>query len=347
MSNNKPLTSWSKGSGCGCKIAPATLQEILRGVRSEGKFPQLLVGNENYDDAAVLDLGDDRCIVSTTDFFTPVVDDPIAFGTIAAANAMSDVYAMGGTPIMSVAILGWPVEQLDPALAGLVIQGATAKCAEAGIPLAGGHSIDTPVPFFGLAVTGTLHRSMLKRNTGAREGDILFLTKPIGTGLILAASRRDQISAESLAIGMRSMAELNSCGADFAKLSGVRAMTDVTGYGLAGHLLEMVAQSGLTAEINFSAIPVFKEVYELADQMIYPDMTMKTYAAIADQVNSLSVRQLLVCCDPQTSGGLLIAVDPRAVDDYITSCRKLNMPEFTMSPVGRFVKSNGKPLHIL
>ena len=251
------LTSYSHGAGCGCKIAPGVLSDMLSCMKRETIFPNLLVGNDTKDDAAVVDLGDGTGIVSTTDFFMPIVDDPHTFGRIAAANAISDIYAMGGTPLMSIAILGWPIDKLSYWYAGAVLEGGRSVCEEAGIPLAGGHSIDSPEPIFGLAVTGRVKLSHLKANASAKVGDKLFLTKPLGVGIFSTAQKRGHFQDHHINTAIVSMSSLNKVGARLAEISGVNAMTDVTGFGLMGHLLEMCEGSNASAVLDFESVPTF------------------------------------------------------------------------------------------
>lgn len=334
MSEPVPLTQFSKGSGCGCKIAPAVLRQILDGVRTTQHFPSLLVGNESSDDAAVIELPGGLCLISTVDFFTPVVDDARTFGKIAAANALSDVYAMGGTPVAAIAVLGWPVDKLPPALAGEVLLGAREVCDSIGIPLAGGHSIEAPEPFFGLSVNGVVQKAHIRCNTGVKEGDLLFLTKPIGSGMISAARKRGIATPEMSEDAERWMCTLNTAGAVFGTLHGVHAMTDITGFGLLGHLREMLGDGNCSAELFTRKIPVMKGVEQLIAQMVYPDMTMKTYSALAPFTSSLDAYALLLGCDPQTSGGLLVAVNPNFADEFRASARGLNLPDFVFEPIG-------------
>lgn len=302
------LTHYSHGAGCGCKIAPAVLDKILDSDLPKGVFPNLLVGNESKDDAAVYELSDGQCVVSTTDFFMPIVDDPFTFGSIASTNAISDVYAMGGKPLMALAILGWPVEKLSTDLARSVLDGSRAVCAKAGIPLAGGHTIDSPEPIFGLAVTGTVSKKQLKKNNTAKAGDWLYLTKPIGVGIITTAQKRGLALAEDLAEAVRIMTSLNSIGEQFGKLDYVNALTDVTGFGLLGHLIEMCEGSGLSAEIEYAQVPLIKNLQHYLAQMIYPDNTMRNWQSYEKKVEGVGFEPLLTLCDPQTSGGLLVSV---------------------------------------
>ena len=303
------LTQFSHGSGCGCKISPAVLDTILHSDIVQSHFPSLLVGYESKDDAAVFDLGDDRCIISTTDFFMPIVDDASTFGSIASVNAISDVYAMGGRPLMAVAILGWPVDKLPAALAQQVLEGGRTVCKQAGIPLAGGHSIDSPEPIFGLAVTGIVEKKNLKRNNTAREGNLLYLTKPLGIGIVATAHKRGLAAAEDLEEAVRVMKQLNIQGAEFGKMEYVRAMTDVTGFGFLGHLIEVCEGSGLSAEVDYAKIPLLKNLSAYTSKMIYPDNTMRNWSSYQAKVNGIGAESLLTLCDPQTSGGLLVCVD--------------------------------------
>lgn len=304
------LTQYSHGSGCGCKIAPADLQAILGGVEQSQAVQSLLVGNQSSDDAAVYDLGNGTCVISTTDFFMPIVDDAFDFGRIAAANAISDVYAMGGHPMMAVAILGWPVESLGTELATEVINGGRAICEKAGIPLAGGHSIDSKEPFFGLAVTGTVERDHLKQNSTAQPGDLLYLTKAIGVGIVSTAMKRGLAAPEHISHIIQSMSTLNSMGEALGKMEGVHAMTDITGFGLLGHLIEICEGSGTSARLSFEAVPTLPS--DMLDgylqQFIMPDNTMRNFKAYGQKASKLDARQLQLLCDPQTNGGLLIAV---------------------------------------
>lgn len=347
MSEEIRLTEWSKGSGCGCKIAPAALREMLADVRSTDSFSRLIVGNEQSDDAAVWELDNGQCLISTVDFFTPVVDDAERFGAIAAANALSDVYAMGGRPVMAIAILGWPVEKIPPSVAAQVLRGARDLCARAGIPMAGGHSIEAPEPFFGLSVNGLIDQPHIRRNTGAKAGDLLFLTKPIGSGLISAARKRGRATPDMIAESEYWMSELNSPGMAFSRLDGVHAMTDISGFGLLGHLMEMLGEGPLSAELQASAWPLMAGAEDLVAQMVYPDMTMKTFQTIASECAPLDARKLLVGCDPQTSGGLLVAVDPAAEEEFRELTRTLGLPDFVRQPIGCIIASSKHRIKVL
>jgi selenide,water dikinase len=315
------LTQYSRGAGCGCKIAPAVLEEILKTDAPQQFTDKLLVGNSTNDDAAVYDIGNGTALIATTDFFMPIVDDAYDFGRIAAANAISDVYAMGGRPLIAIAILGWPVDQLPTALAQKVLEGARAVCTEAGIPLAGGHSIDTTEPVFGLAVNGLCDIANLKKNNTANEGDLLFLTKPIGTGILATAQKRgvlDENHLESLTI---QLTQLNKAGEALGKIPGVTAMTDVTGFGLAGHLIEMAEGSGLSAEIYYSQVPAMEGAKGYLAQRIVPDATYRNWNAYNAKISfdaGVDVMEAFsLLPDPQTNGGLLIAVAEAAKDEVI------------------------------
>ena len=319
------LTQYSHGGGCGCKIAPGVLSALLRPGIALPSFPDLVVGNDSRDDAAVFDAGHGEGVISTTDFFMPVVDDPVTFGEIAAANAISDVYAMGGTPLMSVAILGWPVNKIPVTVAAKVIDGGRMACAGAGIPLAGGHSIDCPEPVFGLAVTGRVKLSALKRNNTARAGDLLFLTKPLGVGILTTAQKQQKLRPEHADIAPDLMKTLNKAGARFATLDGVHAMTDVTGFGLAGHLLEMCEGSGLRACIDGAAVPVLAVADTYAREGCVPGGTTRNYESYREKLPALTARQKALFCDPQTSGGLLVAVAPGAEADFLAASREAGL----------------------
>ncbi len=310
------LTQYSHGAGCGCKISPAVLDTMLHSDLPKSIFPQLLVGNESKDDAAVFDLGDGTCIVSTTDFFMPIVDDAFTFGSIASVNAISDVYAMGGEPIMAIAILGWPINKIPAEIAKEVLEGSRKICAEAGIPLAGGHSIDCPEPVFGLAVTGKLRKEHLKRNDTAKEESLLYLTKPLGIGIITTAQKKGIVKDTHLKIAVDTMLTLNKLGADFGKLLYVNAMTDVTGFGLLGHLTEVCEGSGLSAEIDFDKVPMFDFLEEYLQQKSTPGGTQRNWDSYGSKIGELNDIQRLILADPQTSGGLLVSVDPDRQEEF-------------------------------
>jgi selenide,water dikinase len=310
------LTQFSHGAGCGCKIAPAVLDNILRSEISSVNDPKLLVGNDKKDDAAVYDLGNGKAIISTTDFFMPIVDDAFDFGRIASVNSISDVYAMGGKPLLAIAILAWPVDKIPAAVAAKVLDGARTVCAEAGILLAGGHTIDNPEPVFGLTVTGEVEIKNLKKNSTATEGCSLFLTKPLGVGLLTTAFKLGKISAEELQPAIDVMLQLNKAGENFGKLSYVKAMTDVTGFGLLGHLGEMIDGSNLSAEIEFGKIPVLPGLKKLIEGNCMPGATTRNWSGYYQGIEGIEVESLGVLCDPQTSGGLLVAVENGFEKDF-------------------------------
>lgn len=312
--NDIKLTQYSHGAGCGCKISPKVLSTILQ-TQTKVFDPDLLVGNDSRDDAAVYDMGNGTAIISTTDFFMPIVDDPFTFGKIAATNAISDVYAMGGKPFLAIAILGWPVNKLSAEMASEVLEGGRAVCKEAGFSLAGGHSIDSPEPIFGLAVTGSVDISKLKRNDTAKSGCHLFLTKPLGVGILTTAQKNGLLQEEHAHIAPDSMATLNSIGALFANIEGITAMTDVTGFGLLGHLTEMCEGSNVSAEIEFSKIPIFPEVEEYILQNSMPGGTFRNWDSYGSHIKMADETQKAILCDPQTSGGLLIAVEENSMDE--------------------------------
>lgn len=315
------LTQYSHGAGCGCKIAPAILDKILHTEEKPATFPGLLVGNEGRDDAAVFDHGNGRAIISTTDFFMPIVDDPFDFGRIAAANAISDIYAMGGDPMMAIAILGWPIDKLGPEVAAKVLEGGRSVCQEAGIPLAGGHSIDCPEPVFGLAVTGDVATENLKENSKAEKDCLLFLTKPLGIGILSTAQKNGSLSEEDFYLGRDWMVKLNSIGTEFAKINGVKAMTDVTGFGLLGHLSEMADGSGLSASIEFDKIPVIKEAIGYLKSGSVPGGTKRNLESYGHKIGELqSEKKSFLLADPQTSGGLLVAVAPQSLEEFGKVC---------------------------
>lgn len=303
------LTQYSHGAGCGCKISPAILDKILHSPIATTPDSRLLVGNDKRDDAAVLDLGNGTALISTTDFFMPIVDDAYDFGRIASANAISDVYAMGGKPVLAIAILGWPIDKLPPEVAQKVLEGSRAVCAEAGITLAGGHSIDCPEPVFGLAVNGMVNIPNLKQNSTATADCRLYLTKALGVGILSTAQKRGLLQPEDAAIALQSMVTLNKLGELFGSMECVKAMTDVTGFGLLGHLSEMCEGSGLSAEIEFDKVPVIASLPGYLDQKCFPGGTQRNWNSYGDKIGTLTDEQRYILADPQTSGGLLVAVD--------------------------------------
>jgi selenide,water dikinase len=343
------LTQFSHGAGCGCKIAPTVLQEILKTDSPSAFNANLLVGNASNDDAAAYDLGNGTALIATTDFFMPIVDDAYDFGRIAAANAISDVYAMGGRPIMALAILGWPVDKLPAALAQQVMEGARALCNEAGIPLAGGHSIDTTEPVFGLSVNGLCDTGNLKRNNTAKEGNLLFITKPLGVGILATALKRGLLKEEHRDILIKQLVQVNKIGELLGKISGVTAMTDVTGFGLAGHLVEMADGSALSAELYYSKIPLIDGAKEYLAQSIIPDATYRNWNSYAANisfdpgVNVMEAFSLLP--DPQTNGGLLIAVDANAKYDVMHLFQQQGFSDF-IQPIGMMIAKGEKAIMV-
>ena len=319
------LTEYSHGAGCGCKISPQVLDGILQTRLSLPAFPALVVGHDSKDDAAVVDLGNGEGIISTTDFFMPIVDDPFDFGRIAATNAISDIYAMGGHPIMAIAILGWPVNKLPAEVAARVVDGGRQACAEAGIPLAGGHSIDAPEPIFGLAVTGRVRLEHLNRNDQAQAGHRLYLTKPLGVGILSTAQKRKVLDDEHLHIARDSMCTLNAIGADLALLNGISAMTDVTGFGLLGHLLEVCEGSGVKATLKMDKLPLLPYTEHYRQKGSVPGGTQRNYASYGHKAGAITEAQQQILCDPQTSGGLLVAVDPSVEEAFHTVAERFNL----------------------
>jgi selenide,water dikinase len=335
------LTQFSHGAGCGCKISPAILDTILHSDFPKETFPLLLVGNESKDDAAVYDLGDGTCIVSTTDFFMPIVDDAKTFGAIASVNAISDVYAMGGEPVMAIAILGWPINKIPAEVAQRVLDGSREVCRQAGIPLAGGHSIDCPEPVFGLAVTGKLKKEHLKQNNTAREGSLLYLTKQLGIGIITTAQKKGIVSDDHLKRATDTMLTLNKLGADLGKLSYISALTDVTGFGLLGHLTEMCEGSNLSAEIEFSAVPKFEFLDSYIQQKSMPGGTTRNWESYGHKISAITDQQKAILADPQTSGGLLIAVDVDKQGEFEKFAREKG---YSLKPLGRLTAKQAKTI---
>lgn len=343
------LTQYSRGAGCGCKIAPKALEEILHTTLPAFPDKNLLVGNSSNDDAAVYDIGNGQALISSTDFFMPVVDDAFDFGRIAAANAISDIYVMGGKPLLAIAILGWPVEKLPASVAGQVLDGARTVCAEAGIPLAGGHSIDSTEPIFGLSVNGLADIHNIKRNDTAGEGDWLFLTKPLGTGILSTAQKRGLIKEEHILPMISQMAMLNKTGLLLGELDHVTAMTDITGFGLLGHLVEMTGGAGLSAEIYYNRLPVMEGVKEYLSQRIVPDATYRNWNSYSDKtafekgVNVMEAFNLLP--DPQTNGGILFAVKENGLQEIKKILQQNGLKNFT-EPIGQFVAKQEKAVLI-
>lgn len=336
------LTQYSHGAGCGCKISPQVLETILHSEQAKFIDPHLLVGNETRDDAAVYDLGNGTCIISTTDFFMPIVDSPFDFGRIAATNAISDIYAMGGKPIMAIAILGWPVNTLDPAIARQVIEGGRFVCQQAGISLAGGHSIDAPEPIFGLAVTGIVPTEKVKKNSSAQAGCKLYLTKPLGIGILTTAEKKSLLRPEHQGLAAEVMCQLNDAGAEFSEVAGVTAMTDVTGFGLLGHLSEMCQGADLHAVVNFTAVPKLPAVESYIAQGCVPGGTGRNFASYGHLVGEIPAAWRDLLCDPQTSGGLLLAVRDDARQAVLDIAERHGM---TLNVMGElYEKRPGQPM---
>jgi selenide, water dikinase len=349
ISESINLTQYSRGAGCGCKISPKILDEILKSNISIPDNKNLLVGYSSKDDAAVYDLGNGMALISTADFFMPIVDDAFDFGRIAAANSISDVYAMGGHPLMAIAVLGWPVEKLPVELAQKVIEGGRTICNEAGIPLAGGHSVDSTEPIFGLAVSGLVDKENLKKNNTAEEGDWIFLTKPLGVGILSTAQKRSLLKDEHLQIMIDEMTRLNNIGGELGKVKEVTAMTDVTGFGLLGHLIEMTEGSGLTAEISYNKIAVVEGVKDFIHQRIFPDATTRNWNSYYERVrfekgvNVMEAFTLLP--DPQTNGGLLFSVKENAKEEIAALLKKAGLNSF-IEPIGRFIAKGEKTIEV-
>ncbi len=328
------LTQYSHGSGCGCKISPKVLDTILSDKNIIYDDPNLLVGNDTKDDAAVYALDEETAIISTTDFFMPIVDDPFDFGAIAATNAISDIYAMGGEPVMAISILGWPVDKLSAEVAREVVAGGKSVCRDAGIVLAGGHSIDSPEPIFGLAVTGRVKISDIKTNDKATPGSELYLTKPLGIGILTTAQKKGMLKAEDLQVAKGLMLTLNKIGQELGKIKSVSALTDVTGFGLLGHLMEVCEASGVAAEIDFDKVPMIPSVDSYLEQQCIPGGTNRNFKSYGHKVPLMENRQKNILCDPQTSGGLLVVVEPHATDEVQNL---FNSHGLTLESFGRIV----------
>jgi len=337
------LTQYSHGAGCGCKISPQVLEHILSSQSDFTNFPELIIGNDHSDDAAVYEINKGQLIISTTDFFMPIVDDPFDFGSIASVNAISDIYAMGGKPLMAISILGWPVDKIPADIARIVIDGARDVCYKAGIPLAGGHSIDTPEPIFGLAVTGLIRKENLKTNAAAQKGCQLYLTKPLGIGIMSTAQKKGVLSAEDFQTVRQTMLQLNSIGYELGKLNSVKAVTDVTGFGLLGHCIEMCKASKLSAEINFDKVPTLPGLEKYIDQQTFPGGTKRNFESYGHHVSALSKNQKVILCDPQTSGGLLIAVE-NDNDEFLKLLKKFNL---NITPIGKLTEANDFIVNVL
>ncbi|OFZ00730.1 MAG: selenide, water dikinase SelD [Bacteroidetes bacterium RIFCSPLOWO2_12_FULL_31_6] len=344
MSESIKLTKYSHGAGCGCKISPKVLTTILQSNIPNLEDAKLLVGNDTRDDAAVYDMGNGTAIISTTDFFLPIVDDPFTFGQIAATNAISDIYAMGGKPLLAIAILGWPVDKIAPEVAAKVMEGGRKACKDAGISLAGGHSIDNPEPIFGLAVTGVINISDLKRNNSAQPESKLYLTKPLGVGILSTAQKKGLLEEVHNDIAANSMLILNDVGMDLAKMKEVNALTDVTGFGLLGHLLEVCEGSNVSAIINYNKVPIFPEIKEYIKKKCIPGGTLRNWDSYGFKLEITNEEQIAILCDPQTSGGLLIAVSDEASGEVETLLKSRGL---IAHPFGKLVKKTNTPIQVL
>lgn len=334
------LTEYSHGAGCGCKISPILLDEILKTDIYSTFYPELLVGNKHKDDAAAYDLGNGTSVLSTTDFFMPIVDDPFTFGQIAATNALSDIYAMGGNALMAISIFGWPIEKLSSEVARQVIDGGRAVCKDAGIPLAGGHSIDSPEPIFGLAVTGIVDNKHLMKNSMAQENCLVFLTKPIGIGILTTAQKQKKIEPKEIEPAIEAMVTLNRVGATFASLDCVVTMTDITGFGLLGHLSEVCEASGVSANIWFDKVPLLPNVEKYRALGCIPGGSRKNFMSYKDKIAAMTQQQQEILCDAQTSGGLLVFVKKEGVDEFYASAINAGL---SLEPIGETIKK-GKTL---
>lgn len=330
------LTQYTKASGCGCKIEPDKLTSILQSNLNLSNDINLLIGNQHNEDAAVYNLGDGNVLISTVDFFTPMVNDPFDFGYIAAANALSDVYAMGGSPILATAILGWPTQLIPLDLAQQVLEGGRSACDVAGIKIAGGHSIESPEPFFGLSVNGLMKAKHVKTNSGARENDLLYLTKPLGVGVLSAALKREKLSKDHETILIEQLKVINTIGALLGKQNFVNALTDVTGFGLAGHALEMTKAANLTLVLNYDKLPIINGFIDYTNQLIMPDNLYRNFNAYKEDMALNHKDAFFALCDPQTNGGLLIAVNSENKNEMETLLFNNNLMEFA-EPIGVFV----------
>lgn len=342
------LTQYSHGAGCGCKISPALLEKILHSNFAMPDNDRLIVGNHSKDDAAVLDLGNGTALISTTDFFMPIVDDPYQFGRIASANAISDVYAMGGKPILAIAILGWPINTIPPEVAQRVIEGSRSICAEAGISLAGGHSIDSPEPIFGLAVNGIVPTHAVKQNNTAVAGNELYLTKALGVGILTTAEKKGILQPSHAALAAAQMMQLNKVGEALGKIQGVKAMTDVTGFGLLGHLIEMAEGSGTSAKVYVNRLPLITpDLMDYIQQKAVPGGTQRNWASYGQKVNmeGFGEAEKSILADPQTSGGLLIAVDPATREEVLDILKAHGLENFTQS-IGEIIPREDKVIRM-
>jgi len=341
---NIKLTEYSHGAGCGCKISPAILESILKTTQKSITYPELLVGNSSNDDAAAYDLGNGTSVLSTTDFFMPIVDDPFTFGKIAATNALSDIYAMGGKPLMAISILGWPINVLSADVARQVIDGGRGVCDAAGIPLAGGHSIDSPEPIFGLAVTGLVENKQLKQNNTAISGCEIFLTKPLGIGILTTAQKRKKIEPKHINAAIETMCTLNKIGAELSALEGVVALTDVTGFGLLGHLGEICKGSGISAVIQYDNVPLLPNTKKYLEMDCVPGGTINNFNSYGHTIEEMTEEQKLILCDPQTSGGLLAIVKNESVPEFLETTTRAGL---SLTSIGQTCEPSGKLIKVL
>ena len=339
------LTSLSHGGGCGCKIAPGVLSEILKNV-PQLPFPkELLIGIETSDDAAVYQINETQAIVATTDFFMPIVDDPFDFGKIAATNAISDIYAMGGTPLFALALVGMPIKLLSNKTIARILEGGAEACRSAGIPIAGGHTIDSVEPIYGLVAIGIVDPKRVKSNASAKPGDVLILGKPLGVGILSAALKKDVLGPESYQEMISNTTKLNSAGPDLAKLSGVHALTDVTGFGLAGHTLELARGSSCTAHIDWDQVPLLSNVQNLAEQGIITGASDRNWLSYGDAISlpkGFSAAQRALLTDPQTSGGLLVSCSPESAKEVLKTFNQHHFMDACV--IGKMSEPLEKPL---
>ncbi len=338
------LTEYSHGAGCGCKISPEILETIIKTTQNTVEYPNLLVGNNSKDDAAAYDLGNGTSVLSTTDFFMPIVDDPYTFGRIAATNAISDIYAMGGQPLMAISILGWPIEQLSADIARQVLEGGRTACDDAGIPLAGGHSIDAPEPIFGLAVTGIVQSKRLKQNNKAEPGCQIFLTKPLGIGILTTAQKRKKIEPGHINPAIEVMCTLNKLGTEISSMEGVVAMTDVTGFGLLGHLGEICEGSGISAEVWYDQVPLLPNTIKYLKMDCIPGGTRNNFKSYGHTISEMTEEQKYILCDAQTSGGLLVVLRKESVSEFFGFTKKEGL---SLKPIGETCSSKEKLITVI
>lgn len=342
MKKSVKLTQYSTGGGCGCKINPIELEKIISGIKTQNEFRGLIVGNKTSDDASVFNLGRGKLLIQTADFFMPIVDDPYTFGKIAAANAISDIYAMGAKPLMANAILGFPIDKLPASVANSILKGAVDVCEKVNIPIAGGHSIKTSEPIFGLSVTGTCSEKNLKTNSNAKPNDLIYITKPLGVGILASAHKKEKLNKQGLKMLIENTTKANTEGQIFGKLKYVNSMTDITGFGLLGHLKEMCKGAGIGAELYSEKIPVIAEIWEYIEQKIIPGNTALNWENVKKIVKNIPENLINVLNDPQTNGGLMISVDSCKESDFEMLCKKRSI---SIYKIGKFV--NKKEINII